>query len=50
MASTPPALSDNPYDNYVKEILPPPKPEAPTRERCSNVRVIDSCICRIDKL
>ncbi len=37
MASPPPPLSDNPYDNYIKEKLAPPKPAAPTRERCANV-------------
>ena len=37
MASSPPPLSDNPYDNYIKEKPAPPAPVLPTRERCANV-------------
>jgi hypothetical protein len=37
MASSPPPLSDNPYDNYIKEKPAPPAPVVPTRERCANV-------------
>jgi hypothetical protein len=37
MTTTPPPLSDNPYDNYIKEKLAPEKAPLPTRERCANV-------------
>jgi hypothetical protein len=37
MASPPPPLSDNPYDNYIKEKLAPAAAPPPTRERCANV-------------
>jgi hypothetical protein len=42
MSSQPP-LSDNPYDNYIKEKLAPPKPEQAARERCANVYVGARC-------
>ncbi len=45
MSSQPP-LSDNPYDNYIKEKPAPPKPEQAARERCANVYVAARCsIC-----
>jgi hypothetical protein len=44
MSSQPP-LSDNPYDNYIKEKLAPPKPEQAARERCANVYVDARCSC-----
>jgi hypothetical protein len=37
MSSHPPALSDNPYDNYIKEKPAPAAAVQPTRERCANV-------------